>query len=86
MASINDIVKDFFEGLSDDALEERVVEYIVRELHKGRSLTEVLDDPYVRNRLNDEKVKQVVGNADLIAALESQISESFKAPDLGFSS
>lgn len=86
MAGMSDIVKDFFNGLSDEALEERVVEYVVRELHKGRKVTEILDDPYVRNRLNDEKVKHILASPEMISALESEIAGSFQAPDLGFSS
>lgn len=84
--SISQIVQEFFNGLSDDALEERVVEYVIRELHKGRKVTEILDDPYVRNRLNPEKVKHILSSPELISALEAKIADSFQAPDLGFSS
>lgn len=85
MANVSEIVQEFFQGLSDDQLEERVVEYVVRELHKGRKVAEVLDDPYVRNRLNSEKVKHLTENPDLIDAIDKQIMASFAAPDLGFS-
>lgn len=85
MANVSQVVQEFFEGLSDGQLEDRVVEYVVRELHKGRRVSDVLDDPYVRNRLNEEKLKHLTENPELIDAIEAQISASFKAPDLGFS-
>ena len=51
MSSINERLKQFIDEMATDPLEERVVEYVVREVHQGRRLTEVIDDPYVRNRL-----------------------------------
>lgn len=85
MTSINDRLKAFMNDLSSDPVEERVVEYIVREVTNGRSLGEVLDDPFVRNRLNDEKRAAVVENTEIVDAIEAEIRAAFK-PDLGFSS
>jgi hypothetical protein len=67
-----------------DAVEERVVEYIVREVHAGRRLMEVIEDPYVRNRLNDEKRARVLENSEIVDALEAEIRTAMSPPDLGF--
>ncbi len=84
--SINDRLKQFFEDLTADPVEERVVEYVIREVHNGRSLMDVINDPYVRNRLNDEKREEILQNPEVIEALELEIQSAFKAPELGYSS
>jgi hypothetical protein len=84
--SINDRLKQFFEDLAADPVEERVVEYVIREVHNGRSLMDAINDPYVRNRLSDEKREEILQNPEVIEALELEIQSAFQAPDLGYSS
>lgn len=79
MSTIAEKIRVFLDDLSFDAVEERVVEYVIREVGNGRRLTEALHDPYVKNRLNDERLAKVLENPDVVAALEHQISESFKS-------
>jgi hypothetical protein len=78
-------MKQFFEHLTADPIEERVVEYVIREVHNGRRLMEVMNDPYVRNRLSDAKRAEVLENTEVIEALEEEIHSAFQAPDIGFS-
>lgn len=85
MSNINDRLQKFFEELAADVVEERVVEYIIREVHAGRRLTEVIDDPYVRNRLNDDRRAEVLENPEIVDALEQEIRASFSGPGLDFS-
>jgi hypothetical protein len=84
--SINDRLKKFFTDLSADPVEERVVEYVIREVHNGRRLMDVIDDPYVRNRLSDEKREEILQNPEVVDAMEQEIKSAFKAPDIGFTS
>jgi len=86
VASINDRIQKFFGDMATDPVEERVVEYVVREVHNGRRLMEVIEDPYVRNRLSEEKRNEVLENTEIVDALEAEIRESMTKPDLGFSS
>ncbi|MBI5232083.1 MAG: hypothetical protein HY876_07965 [Coriobacteriales bacterium] len=81
MATVKERMRKFFESLSEDIVEERVLEYVVREVHNGRRLMEVIDDPYVKNRLNPEKVDHMLQNPAVVEALEQEIAESFKMPD-----
>jgi hypothetical protein len=74
-------MKDFFDGMATDVVEERVVEYVIRELHNGRSLTDVLNDPYVRNRLSDEKVNAVLENPEVVEAFEQEIVAAFRSAE-----
>jgi len=85
VASIVDKLQEFMDDLAHDAVEERVVEYVIREVHNGRKLTEVLGDPYVKNRLSEQKVAHVLENPEIASALEEQIAASFQKRDFGFS-
>lgn len=85
MSNTNDRIRKFFEDMATDAVEERVIEYVVREVHKGRRLMEAIEDPYVRNRLNDTKRAEMLENPEIVDALEAEIRETF-ANGLDFSS
>jgi hypothetical protein len=49
--------------------EERMAEYIIREHDRGRSLDEILEDPYIRNRFTKEEIGRVLERPELIEAL-----------------
>lgn len=84
MSDLADKIRKFLEEVSTDELEERVVEYVVREVGNGRKLQDALHDPYVRNRLSDEKLQHVLETPEVIAALERSISTAFENKDFGF--
>lgn len=77
MSTVNDRIKRFFDDMASDAVEERVIEYVVREVHKGRRLMEVIDDPFVRNRLNDARRADMLENTEIVEALEAEIRATF---------
>lgn len=78
MSSINDRISKFFEDMTADPIEERVVEYVIREVHNGRKLMEVIEDAYVRNRLNDEKRTEILENTEVVDALEAEIRSAMQ--------
>jgi hypothetical protein len=49
--------------------EERVAAYVVREHARGRPLRDILEDPYVRNRLTDTEVARLLDRPELVHAL-----------------
>lgn len=72
-------IKDEVQRLinTESAQHKRLIEYVVRQLGAGRTLQQVLDDPYVTNRsttvdrralLEEPEVVEAAGGA---AALES---------------
>jgi hypothetical protein len=83
-SSINERIKQFFQDLATDPVEERVIEYVIREVHNGRRLMEVIEDPYVKNRLSEEKIQAVFENPEVIDAMEHEIQSAFQTPDIGF--
>jgi hypothetical protein len=49
--------------------EDRLATYVIREHARGRSLDDVLDDPYVRNRATPQQVQRLLDRPDVIHAL-----------------
>jgi hypothetical protein len=49
--------------------EERVAAYVIREHERGRPLQEILDDPYVRNRLSPDQQARLLDRPDIIRAV-----------------
>jgi len=53
--------------------EKQVAVYIVREHKRGRSLDDILDDPYVRNRCSEKDVARVLESPEVIRELGNDI-------------
>jgi len=49
--------------------EDRVAAYVIREHERGRSLDEILEDPYVRNRLTPAQRARLLDRTDIIRAV-----------------
>ncbi|MCX7831753.1 MAG: hypothetical protein N2440_02505 [Actinobacteria bacterium] len=75
---LSEIIMKFFEEMAVDVLEERVVQYIIRELKNGRKLQEILKDPYVTNRIPEERITDLLANKELIETLEKEIQKTFE--------
>ena len=57
--------------------ESAVAEYVIREHHRGRSLTEILDDPYVTNRCSREQIDRLLDRPEVVHAIgEDMISNA----------
>ena len=57
--------------------EDRIAAYIVREHDRGRSLDEILNDPYVRNRCTPSEQARLLDRPELIRALgEDAVSDT----------
>lgn len=78
------IVREFLESLKLDVAEERIINYIVREVRLGRKLSSVLQDPYIRNRLTDEQIDEVIESPDVLEAVERELTSAFKTQDFKF--
>jgi hypothetical protein len=78
------LIKDLMEELSIDMVEERAVGYIIRELKIGRSLKSVLSDAYIKNRLNEERLAEVLENKKIVEAVEEAVNQAFANKDFKF--
>jgi hypothetical protein len=57
--------------------EERVAAYVIREHERGRPLSEILDDPYIRNRCTPQEQARLLDRPEIVRAL----GESVVAPE-----
>jgi len=77
---IVDAVKGAFSFLSTRSQnEERVTQYLLREHHRGRAVAEILEDPYVKNRLNEEQVRRILDRPEVIHALGNDLVAEARA-------
>jgi hypothetical protein len=58
-----------------NARHKRLVQYVVRQVHAGRSLAEVLDDPYVTNRSTTLERRALLEEPDIVMAVGEEIEE-----------
>jgi hypothetical protein len=49
--------------------EERIAAYVVREHERGRSLAEILEDPYIRNRATSQELARLLDRPEIVKAL-----------------
>jgi hemerythrin-like domain-containing protein len=71
--------KNMFSFLfSRGSAEEHVARYVVREHDRGRSLTEILEDKYVQNRLTAEQQRRLLDRPEMIEAFSSDTLEAAK--------
>ncbi len=79
MGSIGRFLRGLFSFLgARSTQEERAAAYIVREHDRGRSLTDILDDPYVRNRCEPRAIGRILERPDVIKAIGGDIAEDAK--------
>jgi hypothetical protein len=58
--------------------EERVAAYVIREHDRGRSLDEILDDPYVRNRCSASEIARLLDRPDVVKAIGDDLAAEAK--------
>jgi hypothetical protein len=77
MGKLADLFRNPFSFLfARSTQEERVAAYVIREHERGRSLEEILDDPYVRNRLTPQQRSRLLDRPDVIRAIGDDIFEA----------
>jgi hypothetical protein len=56
---------------------ERIAAYIIREHDRGRRLSEIVEDPYVRNRATEQELARLLERPELVEALgRSDVDEA----------
>jgi hypothetical protein len=74
VGSFSDVFRGLYSFLVQRPQSEEIVaEYIVREHSSGRSLDDILDDAYVKNRCTTAQVMRVLEKPDVVHALGSDI-------------
>jgi hypothetical protein len=77
MARLASLLRNPFSFLfANSTKEERVAAYVIREHERGRPLDEILDDPYVRNRLTPQQRSRLLDRTDIIRAVGDDTVEA----------
>ena len=73
-------IGDFFRNLFTRSEHvDRVAAYVIREHERGRALTEILDDPYVKNRTTPAERERLLDRPEVIRALGDDVVEQARA-------
>jgi len=57
-------------------LERRAITYIIDELDSGRQLFDIVSDPYIKNRIDQVKLQQMLGDQRLLDAFREEIEKA----------
>ena len=84
-------ISRFFRGLfsflgTRSTQEERVAAYVIREHDRGRTLDDILDDPYVKNRCTPPEIARILDRPDVLKAIGDDMAEAAKQAVAGSSS
>lgn len=80
MESIRAFLRNPFSFLfATKGAEERVAAYVVREHDRGRTLDDILDDPYVVNRCTDREIARVLERPEVIHAIGEDVAKAHQA-------
>ena len=72
--------KNLFSFLfSRGSAEEHVARYVIREHDRGRSLTEILDDKYVQNRLTPDQQRRLLDRPEILEAFSHSALDAARA-------
>ena len=78
MARFSSFLRNPFSFLfAGSSKEERIAAYIIREHDRGRRLSEIVEDPYVRNRATEQELARLLERPELVEALgRSDVDEA----------
>ena len=70
MARVSSFLRNPFSFLfAGSSKEERIAAYIIREHDRGRRLSEILEDPYIRNRASEHELARLLERPEVVEAL-----------------
>jgi hypothetical protein len=84
-------LKDFFRNpfsflFTRSQSEDRISQYVIREHHRGRPLSEILEDNYVKNRCTDEQIQRLLDRPEIVQAIGDDLVAQTRAARPGSSS
>lgn len=71
--TIHDLITD------ESAKHKRLIEYVTGQLQQGRSLSEIVEDPYVTNRLNPMERRALVEEPQIVEAAQNEALDELRA-------
>ena len=69
--------KNPFAGLfARNSREDQLAAYVIREHASGRTLDDILDDPYIRNRASELERRRLLERPDIVKAVGQNTQKS----------
>jgi hypothetical protein len=70
MARFRSLLRSPFSFLfAGSSKEERIAAYVIREHERGRRLSEIVEDPYIRNRATERELARMLERPEVVEAL-----------------
>ncbi len=60
--------------------DDQLAAYVIREHSSGRSIDDILEDPYLRNRATDDQRRRLVERPDVIRAVGVHTARATGSP------
>jgi hypothetical protein len=77
---LSDVLRKPFSFLfAGSKSEDRIAAYLIREHEHGRTVAEILEDQYMKNRATPQQVARVLDRPEVIHALGASTAASAKA-------
>ena len=81
MGRLSQFFKNPFGSLfARSSREDQLAAYVIREHGLGRSIEDILDDPYLRNRSTEEERRRLLDRPDVIRAVGEHIHSGGQTP------
>lgn len=72
-------IQRLFEDMGVDVVEERMIRFILQEIHEGKSLKEAMAEPYIVNNTSKEWRHEVLERPEVIRAVEEEVAKTFQS-------
>lgn len=74
-------IKDTIASMITDesAAHKRLIEYVVAQLSQGRPLEEVMEDPYVTNRLDPTERRALLEEPEVVEAAQGEALDEMRS-------
>lgn len=76
-AKLVNAIERLFADMGVGVVGERVVQFIVHEIHAGKTLAEALEEPYVVNNTTPEWRREILQRPEIVNAVEEELEKAF---------
>ncbi len=70
-------IQRLFEDMGVEVVEDRMVRFIVQEIHNGKSLEEAMNEAYIQNNTSAEWRRQILDRPEIVKAVEEELAKAF---------
>jgi hypothetical protein len=64
---------------SRSSMEDRLAAYVIREHAAGRTIEDILKDPYLRNRASEDEILDLLDRPDVVRAVGEHVRQAMRS-------